>query len=202
MKTTIASTLMAAILFCSFYISSCADSSGSKNEASSKTGSSAEPTNEDIVKQGEHLVTTMGCNDCHSPKKMGANGPEIIQERMLSGFPSDRPVARFDTKITQSGFSIFYPDLTAAAGPWGMSFAANLTPDSTGLGNWTEEQFKTAITKGKYKGLENNRMLMPPMPWFNYTALSDKEVSSIFAYLKSIKPVRNVVPQPIAPGKL
>ncbi|MEJ7829089.1 MAG: diheme cytochrome c-553, partial [Segetibacter sp.] len=130
---------------------------------------------------------------------MGANGPEIIPELMLSGFPSDRATAKFDTKLIKSGFSIFYPDLTAAAGPWGMSFAANLTPDSTGIGPWTEEQFKKAITQGKYKGLENNRMLLPPMPWINYTTLSDKDVKSIFAYLKSIKPVKNLVPQSIAP---
>jgi mono/diheme cytochrome c family protein len=190
---------MAALIFFAFYIASCSDS---ENKAVAKNESSAEPANDDILKQGEHLVTTMGCNDCHSPKRMGANGPEIIEELMFSGFPSDRPVAKFDTKLIKSGFSIFYPDLTAAAGPWGLSFAANLTPDSTGIGNWTEEQFKTALTKGKYKGLENNRMLLPPMPWFNFARLSDNEVKSIFAYLKSVKPVRNLVPQPIAPGKL
>ncbi|MDQ3292346.1 MAG: c-type cytochrome [Bacteroidota bacterium] len=157
---------------------------------------------EDRVKHGAYLVKAMGCNDCHSPKKMGANGPEIISELMLSGYPSDRPIVKFDSKLIKSGFSMFYPDLTAAAGPWGVSFAANLTPDNTGLGNWTEEQFRKAIKEGKSKGLDGTRPLLPPMPWTNYTALSDDDVKSIFAYLKSIKPVKNTVPAPITPDKL
>ena len=189
---------MLVFVFVVSYLASCSDN----NKAKSDTVKPTVPTNDDLVKQGEHLVKIMGCNDCHSAKKMGANGPEIISDLMLSGFPSNRPVAKFDTKFIRSGFSLFYPDLTAAAGPWGVSFAANLTPDSTGIGSWTEEQFRKAITQGKYKGLESNRMLLPPMPWVNYTSLSHKEIKSIFAYLKSIKPVKNVVPQPIAPGKL
>ena len=88
------------------------------------------------------------------------------------------------------------PDMTAAAGPWGISFAANLTPDETGIGSWTFEQFKTAMTQGKYKGMENGRPLLPPMPWFNFTEMKDEDLRAIFAYLKSIKPVKNVVPPP------
>jgi hypothetical protein len=97
---------------------------------------------------------------------------------------------------------MFYPDLTAAAGPWGVSFAANLTPDETGIGNWTEEQFKKAMTQGKFKGLDGSRTLLPPMPWTNFQTLSNDELHSIFAYLKSIKPVKNVVPNPITPDKM
>jgi len=155
---------------------------------------------EDPVKQGEHLVAIMGCNDCHSPKKMGAQGPEIIPGLMLSGYPSDRPIARFDSNLVKTGFAVFYPDLTAAAGPWGVSFAGNLTPDETGIGTWTEDQFRKALTEGKLKGQEGGRTLLPPMPWMNYKSLSEKEISNIFAYLKSIKPVKNMVPMPVAPG--
>ena len=144
----------------------------------------------------------MGCNDCHTPKRMGANGPELIPELLLSGYPSDRPVVKFDSKLLKEGFAMLYPDLTAGAGPWGVSFAGNLTPDETGIGNWTKEQFKKALTEGKYKGLDGGRMLLPTMPWVNYINMKDEDLSAIFAYLKSIKPVKNIVPAPITPDKM
>jgi len=159
-------------------------------------------SHENMVKRGEYLVAIMGCNDCHSPKKMGPNGPEIIPELLLSGYPSDRPIVKFDNPMIKQGFGMFYPDLTAAAGPWGVSFAGNLTPDQTGIGTWTEEQFKKAVTQGKFKGLDGTRMLLPPMPWEGFSNLTDDDVSAIFAYLKSLKPVKNVVPAAIAPGEM
>ena len=118
---------------------------------------------------------------------------------MLSGYPGDRPIIKFDAPLIKEGFGMFYPDLTAAAGPWGVSFAGNLTPDDTGIGNWTEEQFKKAITEGKSKGLDSGRMLLPPMPWQGFASLKDEDVNAIFMYLKSIKPVRNIPPSPVSP---
>lgn len=154
---------------------------------------------ESEVVRGKYLVGIMGCGDCHSPKKMGANGPEVIPELLLSGYPSDRPVVNFNSELIKEGFAMFYPDLTAAAGPWGISFAGNLTPDETGIGSWSEEQFKIAMTKGKFKGMDNARMLLPPMPWFNYAEMKDEDIHAVFSYLKSIAPVNNVVPSPIGP---
>lgn len=162
----------------------------------------SEMSTEQVIERGAYLVETMGCNDCHSPKQMGPKGPEIIPELMLSGYPSDRPIMKLQHEMIGQGFSMFYPDLTAAIGPWGMSFAANLTPDVTGLGNWSEEQFSKALKEGKYKGLDGSRMLLPPMPWINYVNMKDEDVSAIFAYLKSIPAVSNVVPAPIAPGDM
>ena len=159
-------------------------------------------SSEDIVKHGEYLVTIMGCHDCHSPKKMGPDGPEIIPELMLSGYPSDRPIIKFDDPLLKTGFAMFYPDLTAAAGPWGVSFAGNLTPDQSGIGTWTEEQFKKAMTQGKFKGIDNARILLPPMPWINFINLKDEDVNAIFMYLKSIQAVRNVVPPPVPPDEM
>jgi hypothetical protein len=157
---------------------------------------------EDVVKRGEYLVGIMGCNDCHSPKRMGEKGPEIIPELLLSGYPADRPIVKFDSKLIKEGFAMLYPDLTGAAGPWGVSFAANLTPDESGIGNWTEEQFKKALKEGKYKGMDGGRMLLPPMPWVNYINLADEDLHAMFMYLKSLKPVKNIVPQPIIPDKM
>lgn len=160
------------------------------------------PKPEEIVEKGKYLVGIMGCNDCHSPKKMGPNGPEIIPELMLSGFPAKSEIVKFDSKMLSAGFSMFYPDLTAGAGPWGISFAGNLTPHETGIGNWTEEQFKKALTQGKYKGIDGARTLLPPMPWMNYVNLKDDDLHAMFMYLKSIPAVNNLVPAPITPDKM
>ena len=175
--------------------SSCSSSQRSGEE----TVDNKPVSQEDLVKRGEYLVNIMGCNDCHSPKKIGPNGPEIIPELLLSGYPSDRQIVKFDNPMIKKGFGMFYPDLTAAAGPWGVSFAGNLTPDPTGIGTWSEEQFKKALTEGKFKGLDGTRMLLPPMPWEGFANLKDDDVKAIFAYLKSLKPVENVVPAAIAP---
>ena len=174
----------------------------SGNQPTVKESQKAGLTPEALISRGKYLVTVMGCNDCHSPKKMGPNGPEIIPELLLSGYPASRPIVKFDRKMIREGFAQFYPDLTAAAGPWGISFAGNLTPDQTGIGNWTEEQFKKALTQGKYKGLDGTRTLLPPMPWFNMTILTDEDVRAIYNYLKSIPPVSNVVPQPVSPDQM
>jgi Cytochrome c len=180
-------------------LASCADNTP---KTATETAKTPVPSVNDAVKRGEYLVTTMGCNDCHSAKKMGARGPEVIAETMLAGYPADRPIMKFKDPLLKQGFSMFYPDLTAAAGPWGVSFAANLTPDETGIGNWSEEQFKKALTQGKYKGIDGGRMLLPPMPWTNYTTMADADVKAMYAYLKSIKPVKNLVPQSITPDKM
>ena len=149
-----------------------------------------------FVKRGEYLVTSMGCDDCHSPKRMGANGPEIIPELRFSGFQHDGVLPPVDTASINKGWTMLSPDFTAAAGVWGISFGANLTSDGTGIGNWSEQQFLTAIRKGKYKGIETGRDLLPPMPWTVYRNLSDEDLKSIFAFLKTTKPVENVVPAP------
>ena len=191
--------ILPSLVFCiAIFSTSCTNSS-------QKSGENTAPvtiSKEDMVKRGEYLVTIMGCDDCHSPKKMGPNGPEIIPELRLSGFQSTNPMVKFDNPLIKQGFAQFYPDLTASAGPWGVSFAGNLTPDPTGIGTWTEEQFKRALREGKFKGIEGSRTLLPPMPWFNFTQLKDEDASAIFAFLKSLNPVSNVVPQPIPPDQM
>ena len=145
------------------------------------------------IKRGEYLVTTMMCDDCHSPKVFGPNGPEPDMSRRLSGHPADMETPAVDTTILKS-WVLFAPDLTSYVGPWGTSYSANLTSDSTGIGMWKFEQFKKAIREGKAKGLDGNRPLMPPMPWQQLQHLTDEDLRDIFAFLKSTKPVKNVVP--------
>jgi hypothetical protein len=172
------------------------------NVKSSEEKKSPIPTQAEMVKRGEYLVSTMGCDDCHSPKKFGPNGPELVPELRLSGYPADRPIQKETGTSGKLGWMLFGHDLTSAVGPWGMSFAANITSDETGIGNWTEQNFITALRKGKIKGLENGRQMLPPMPWFNFKNLTDEDLKSIFAYLKSTTPVRNVVPAPVGMDKL
>lgn len=150
----------------------------------------------EMIERGQYLTTIGGCNDCHSPKIMTDIGPMPDTSRLLSGHPEGEPLGPI---VSLQNWLMFSPGLTASVGPWGVSFAANLTPDDTGTGNWTFEQFQTAIRKGKYKGLDGSRDLLPPMPWQMYRTFTDRDLEAIFAYLHSIKPVRNHVPAPIAP---
>lgn len=158
-----------------------------------------ELSNAELVARGKYLTTVSGCHDCHSPKIMTPEGPEIDPERILSGHPRNEEIPNI---VATRDWVLFSNTLTATVGPWGVSYAANLTPDDTGIGNWTLEQFKTAIRKGKYKGLEEGRPLLPPMPWQMIRNMTDEDLRSIFAYLKSIPPIDNLVPAPIPPDKL
>jgi hypothetical protein len=152
-----------------------------------------------IIEKGKYLVTISGCNDCHSPKMMTDKGPVPNPDLLLSGHPSNLALSNSDTS-TSNHWILFHMDGTAAKGPWGTSFAGNLTPHETGIGNWSEEQFANALRLGYYKGMKNTRMLLPLMPWQNYTGMSNEDVHAIFMYLKSIPAINNVVPAPIPPG--
>ncbi|MDX5337529.1 MAG: cytochrome c [Cyclobacteriaceae bacterium] len=146
---------------------------------------------------GEHLVGVAGCHDCHTPKKMGPMGPELDQDRALSGHPSDEPIPELNRKELESKGVAATQGLTSWIGPWGVSFTANITSDPTGIGNWTLEQFSRALREGKSKGLATNRDLLPPMPLMK--ELTDQEIEAIFAYLQSTQPIDNVVPQALPP---
>lgn len=156
------------------------------------------------IERGRHLVVGGACNDCHSPKIMTPTGPQVDSSRILSGHPAGSPLPPIDTKaLTPGSWVQFAPDLTAFVGPWGLSFAANLTPDSaTGIGAWTESNFVYAIRKGKHMGMENGRPIAPPMPWENYSNLSDNDLKSIFAYLKTLPPISNRVHEPYSPDEV
>ena len=163
----------------------------------------AAPTQDDLVARGEYLVTIIGCDHCHTPKKMTEQGPVPDRDRWLMGYPAGDPLPEIDrTQVGPGKWVMFHSDLTAAVGPWGVSFGANLTPHETGIGTWSFEQFQRSMTEGKYKGLENSRPLMPPMPWQSYSLLKEEDLRAIFAYLQSIEPIENVVPNYIPPPQM
>ncbi len=149
------------------------------------------------VERGAYLVGMMGCNDCHTPWKMGPAGPEPDMSRALTGHPQDMvmppPPAAAGPWIWHGAATN-----TAFAGPWGVSFTANLTPDKdTGLGNWTEEMFIATMRTARHQG--KGRPILPPMPVKMIGRANDEDLKSIFAYLQSLAPVKNKVPAPIEP---
>jgi hypothetical protein len=98
---------------------------------------------------------------------------------------------------------LFSPDLTASVGPWGISFAANLTPDSaTGIGAWTDEMFIQALRKGKHMGQDGGRPILPPMPWQHIGKHTDEDLKAIFMYFKSQTAISNKVPAAIPPTEI
>jgi hypothetical protein len=149
------------------------------------------------VQRGEYLVKIMGCNDCHTPWKMGPQGPEPDMDRFLSGHPEQvgpLPMAKAAEPFLWSGFATN----TAFSGPWGVSYAFNLTPEqNTGLGIWTEEMFVQTIRTGRHMGV--SRPINPPMPWPAYRNATDEDLKAVYAYLRSIKPIVNRVPEYKAP---
>lgn len=123
------------------------------------------------VERGRYLVQVTGCNDCHTPGTF-YGAPDA--QRMLSG--------------SEMGW----------AGPWGVVYAANLTPDSTtGLGQWSIEDITKALRTGNRP---DGRQLATVMPWLNFSNFTDEDVRSIATYLKSIPPVTHEVPKPVPPG--
>jgi len=161
---------------------------------------SEENENPQLIKRGEYLVSYGGCNDCHTPKRFTPEGPVPDTDKLLSGHPSTAKLPEVPPGIVgpEKWGALTNSDLTAWVGPWGISFAANLTPDNgTGMGGWTDELFIKAMRTGKHLGA--GREILPPMPWSSLAALTEEDLKAIFAYLKSIKPIENQVPQPIPP---
>ena len=151
------------------------------------------------IARGQYIVSTAGCHDCHTPWKMGANGPEPDMSRALSGHPAQlvMPPA---PDLGQGPWQVAIAATnTAFSGPWGVSFTANLTPDAeTGLGDWTLRDFMQTIRTGKRMG--RGREVLPPMPVPVYNNLNDADLASVYAYLRTIPAVKNRVPEPLPPA--
>jgi hypothetical protein len=173
----------------------------SLNDAHAQTKPAPAQPAGDRIARGQYLVTVGGCNDCHTPWKLGANGvPEPDMSRMLSGHPEEmmlppppKPVGPWNASAAAT--------FTAWAGPWGISYSMNLTPDvNTGLGIWTEDMFFKAMRTGKHMG--TSRPILPPMPWPNIAKMTDEDLKSVYQYLRTVPPIKNRVPdyqEPKAP---
>ncbi len=177
------------------------ESETSSNDLNRDVTATRNKEGDNKIVRGEYLATIGQCNDCHSPKIMTAQGPIFDSAHLLAGHLAQMqlpPLSAEDFKPGPWGHMSL--DGTAFAGPWGISYPANLTPDSaTGIGTWTEEIFVKTIRTGKHLGDPNGRDILPPMPWPNISRMTDDDLSALFTYLKSLPPISNRVPAPMPP---
>jgi len=154
------------------------------------------PAGQSQLARGEYLVNVLGCHDCHTPKIMGEKGPVPDMSRRLSGHPegSNLPAP---PQLPEGPWAVTCTwDLTAWSGPWGITYATNLTPDEdTGMGIWTEEMFLKAIRTGKH--MSEGRPILPPMPIEDFRHLTDEDLEAVFAFLRSLPAVKNAVPEAV-----
>jgi len=152
------------------------------------------------VARGQYLVSTSGCHDCHTPFKLGPNGPEPDMSRALSGHPQSLVMPPAPQLPPGPWLVTMAATNTAFAGPWGVSFTANLTPDAeTGLGQWTLKNFTDTIRTGRHMG--RGRPVLPPMPIPVYNNFTDDDLEAVFSYLRTIAPISNRVPEPLPPAQ-
>jgi hypothetical protein len=143
-------------------------------ESPAQTGTVTPEKQKARVERGAHLVKTMACHDCHTPWVMGPTGPHPDMARALTGHPSDI-VMPPPPPAVGPWIGHMAATNTAWAGPWGVSFTANLTPDKeTGLGAWTEDMFIATMRTGRHQG--KGRRILPPMPVQILNALDDEDL--------------------------
>lgn len=188
MKKTLLITLPSFVLLASIY--GWTHHRSGANAVAETAGASTTIT---TITKGAYLVEIMDCNFCHTPARMGPQGPEPDMSRMLSGHPAELSLSMPEIENEAWNFYGAFTN-TAFAGPWGISYAANLTPDATGLKGWTEEMFVKALKTGWHMGVEQSRMIQPPMPWPAYSQATEEDLAAIFAYLQSVPAVRNTPP--------
>ena len=147
----------------------------------------------DPVARGKFLSELLGCVGCHTPHD--ADGKPDLNYLMAGHRAADPAPTWSDSMWDRGAGMVVSTAGTAYAGPWGVTFARNLTPDkTTGIGAWTEESFIYILREGTLK---------PPMPSVLYGNLSDDDLKAIFAYLKSLAPVKNLVPfRQLSPPRL
>lgn len=185
-------TIVSAAFFC-ITAAALLNSSASGNE----TGAAADRH----IARGKQLVIEGNCDFCHTPLIETNEGPVPDMKRRLSGRPQDREIPGLPASgIGSPGWIEFLGtlDSTEWAGPWGLVFSKNITPDpETGIGKWTEDIFVETLRTGRHIDLK--RGVLPPMPWRDYGKLGDEDLKSIFAYLMTVPPVKNAVPKPVPP---
>jgi hypothetical protein len=151
------------------------------------------------VKRGEALVKMGGCSDCHTPMafdpKIGMPVPQM--DRFLSGHPEGAPDP--SASPGKGDQAVIGPTFTSFRLPFGVVYAQNLTPDAeTGL-RLNRAEFIATMRSGRHRGAADGRPVLPPMPWMNLQTASEADLGAMHAYLTSLKPVKNAVPEPKVP---
>jgi len=136
------------------------------NTIPKKAELSLKPDKSNPIEYGGYLVQIAACMDCHTEVNKG----QIIPEMAFAGGR--------DFKM-----------------PNGLLRSANITPDlETGIGSWTEDMFVTHFKKYR------DPLALPPikegeintiMPWAMYAAMEETDLKAMFAYLHTLKPIKN-----------
>jgi len=154
------------------------------------------PASDAVKARGAYMIKVMDCSACHTPWKLGPRGPEPDTARWLSGYPQSSRLPP-PPPLPAGPWNVVTAGNTAWAGPWGISYSSNLTPDEeTGIGAWTETMFVETMRGGKHLG--TGRDVLPPMP--RYPELTDEDLHAMFVYLMSLPPIENQVPDPLPPS--
>ena len=132
-----------------------------------------------VVQRGKYLVELLSCGSCHTD---GALVGQPVAARSLAG----------------SHVGIAWSDPIENRNP-GVVYPSNLTPDmETGLGSWTDWQIKQVIRTGIDK---HGSQSLPVMPFPAYARISEEDADAMVAYLRSLAPVRHLVPYNVNPGQ-
>jgi hypothetical protein len=130
----------------------------------------SKPSEDDVLKYGEYLITVASCRECHT--KPDDKGGKVPGMDYAGGFVFPMP-------------------------GYGTLVSPNITPDpETGIGKWTKEAFVARfkayqIAPINHKSWKGQFQTM--MPWTMYSGMKVKDLEAIYTYLKSIKPVKNKV---------
>lgn len=154
---------------------------------------------ESPAKHGEQLVKMGGCSDCHTPMKFdeAKHMPVPDMTHFLAGHPEGAPDPQ--AAPGQGDQAVIGPTFTSFKTGFGVVYSRNLTPDKeTGIGAWTADEFVATLRTGHHRG--TGRVLLPPMPWMNLANAPTSDLQAIFAYLQTLPPVRNAVPDPKVPA--
>ena len=134
-----------------------------------KADPQTKPPTEDSVANGKYLINIAACHDCHTPYDKG----KFVESAAIGGgrvFPV----------------------------PGGMVTSANITPDKeTGIGTWTRDMFIQHFVM--YRDSTTAHRVIKPgemqtiMPWTMYSNMTDRDLANIYAYIQTIKPIKNNV---------
>jgi mono/diheme cytochrome c family protein len=167
MKKLIALAAILAAIITAANFSSC------KGKTSASQSNNKEDSLKKVIERGSYLANHVAaCIHCHSKRDFSKfSGPVIPGTEGGGG-------ALFDNKILDA-----IP---------GTLYGKNITPDKeTGIGSWTDDEILRAITQGINK---KGDTLFPLMPYVRFNKMAKEDLLSIIAYIKTLKPIKNKVP--------
>lgn len=167
MKKIIVFTMLACVTSIAFYFTSC------KGKQATTPGNT-EDSLQKVITKGKYLATHVAvCIHCHSQRDFSKYSGPVVPG------------------TEGGGGQAFTHDMLDAIP--GAVYSKNITPDSaTGIGTWTDDEILRAITKGINK---NGDTLFPIMPYANYNRMAKQDLLCIIAYIKTLKPINNKVPE-------